>query len=102
MNIDRNVTATFSFVKPVMIAGATPRYFNTLREAYDGAASTGMVIIKARTFTFTGDMNLDLVKNITLQGGHTASYTSPTGHTLLQGKLTVGKGSLVTDRLTVK
>jgi hypothetical protein len=101
MSANRDVTATFSYVKPVMIDGATPQYYNTLREAYDAASTIGQVVIKARKFVFDTELKLDLVKNIKILGGYDASFATQSGYTLLP-KLTVGKGSLVTDRLTVK
>jgi len=101
MSANQDVTATFSYVKPAMVDGATPQYYDTLQEAYNNAPSTGGVI-KARKFTFVEMLALDKGKQVTIKGGYAPNYADRPGFTLLQGKLTVGTGSLVTERLTVK
>ena len=101
MSGNQDVTATFSYVKPAMVDGATPQYYDTLQEAYNNAPSTGGVI-KARKFTFVEALALDKGKQVTIKGGYAPNYADRPGFTLLQGKLTVGTGSLVTERLTVK
>ena len=60
------------------------------------------VVIKSRKFTFVESLTLTDPINVTLKGGYAPNYVDRPGYTLLQGKLTVWKGSLVTDRLTVK
>ena len=100
MSADRAVTATFSYVKPARIDGAPPQYFSSLQAAYN-AALTGQTI-KAREFTFVESLNLNQVKNVTIKGGYNQSYAAQPGYSFLQGVMTVGKGSVVTDRLTVK
>jgi hypothetical protein len=99
MSANRDVTATFGYVPPAMIEG-TNQYYASLQKAYNEAL-TGQTI-RARKFTFKEDLSLNLVKNVKIRGGYDTSYVTQTGFTLLQGKLTVGKGSLVTERLTVK
>jgi len=104
MSADRNVTATFSYVKPVMIDIAPPQYFLTFLEAYTYAKVNLLtnVVFKSRAFTFVEDFNLSDPLNVTIKGGYAPNYVDRPGTTLLQGKLTVRKGSLVTERLTVK
>ena len=101
MSADRAVTATFSYVKPAWIEGTTS-YHDTLQAAYN-AALAGQTI-RARQYTFVENLTLGEAKGVTIKGGYALNYVDrPVGnYTLLQGKLTVGKGSLVTDRLTVK
>jgi hypothetical protein len=99
MTSNRNVTATFSYIKPAMIEG-TAQYYDTLQQAYN-AALTGQTI-RAREFTFVEDLTLGEGKGVTIKGGYAPDYTNRPGYSLLQGKLTVRKGSLATERLTVK
>jgi hypothetical protein len=58
--------------------------------------------ILAREFTFTGNLNLNKTKNVTIKGGFDSDYSTRPGYSLLKGVVTIGKGSVVTDRLTVK
>jgi hypothetical protein len=99
MTSSKEVTATFSFVKPAMIEGTT-QYYDTLQLAYN-AALTGQTI-RAREFTFVDDLTLSEAKGVTIKGGFDTKYSTQNGYSLLKGKLTVVKGSLVTERLTVK
>jgi hypothetical protein len=99
MDSVKGVTATFNFVKPAMIEGTT-QYYDSLQLAYN-AALTGQTI-RARKFTFAENLTLDQAKAVTVKGGYAADYVTQPGYSLLRGKLIVGKGSLVTERLTVK
>jgi hypothetical protein len=103
MSSARSVTATFSYVPPAMIEGVTQPFFS-LVDAYNYAKLHLLtsVIIKSRVYTFVENLTLTDPINVTLKGGYAPNYVDRPGYTLLQGKLTVGKGSLVTDRLTVK
>ena len=101
MSADRAVTATFSYVKPARIAGSSPLLeYDSLQAAYT-AAPPGSVIL-AREFTFSEDLILGLVKSVTIKGGYAPNYVDRPGYSFLHGVMTVGKGSVVTDRLTVK
>ena len=96
MSEPRDVTATFDFVTPVKV-GDTP--YDTLTAAYgDRAAGT----ILAREYTLIGDFTLDTAKAVTLKGGYDASYTTRPGATTINGKLTIGKGSLTADRVVIR
>ena len=99
MSANRAVTATFSYVPPAMIEG-TGRYYTSLQAAY-GAALNGQTI-RARMFTFVEDLTLDQAKGVVIKGGYDTNYAVQPGYTLLQGKLTVEGGAVVTERLTVK
>ena len=103
MSADRSVTATFSYVPPAMIEGVTQPFFS-LVDAYNYAKLHLLTsaIIKSRVYTFVENLTLTDPINVTIKGGYAPNYVDRPGYTLLQGKLTVGKGSLVTDRLTVK
>ena len=94
---DKNdVSATFTFIKPAQI-GTTP--YDSLSAAYLAATPAGTVI-KTRAYTFIGDLVVD--KSLMIKGGFNPSYSAQIGATTINGKLTIGKGSLVADRLNIR
>jgi YVTN family beta-propeller protein len=100
---DCTVTPTYSTVLLPVRIGATP-YLN-LVDAYAKASSGD--VIEAMATTFSGDLNLTKQPGIavTLYGGYDANYsTNPAtmGNTVMIGKLIVGSGSLVVDRLVIQ
>ena len=94
MSADREVTATFSYVKPAKV-GATP--YETLNTAYDDP-NAGAIL--TREYTFTESLNVG--KNITIIGGYDTSFASRHGFTTINGTLTISKGSLKADTLAVR
>jgi len=104
MSADRAVTATFSYVPPIKIDGTPPQYFTSFLQAYSYVKANFLttVVLKTREFTFVENLNQTDLLTVTIKGGYAPNYVDRPGYTLLQGKLTVGKGSLVADRLTVK
>jgi Viral BACON domain len=96
---DLNVVATFNYSKPAMIEG-TAQYFDSLQAACNGAQNGQTV--RARQFTFAESLTLDQTKRVIIKGGYSPNYQDRPGYTLLRGKLTAEKGSLLTDRLTVQ
>ena len=99
MSADRSVTATFSYVPPAWTEGTT-RYYASLQTAC-GEAMNGQSI-RARQFTFTENLTLDQGRQVTIRGGYAPNYLDRPGATLLKGKLTIGKGVLVADRLILQ
>lgn len=99
MDGDKNVTATFSYVKPAWIEGTT-QYYESLQTAYNEALN-GQTIC-AREYTFAEPLILDQDKRVTIKGGYALNYVGRSGCTLLQGKLTVRRGRVVTNLLKVK
>jgi uncharacterized repeat protein (TIGR02543 family) len=97
---DLNIKANFSYVPPARIDTVPPQYFSSLQAACNAALSGQTV--QARIFTFVEDLALTKATDIIIQGGYDTSYLSQSGYSVLQGKLTVGRGTLVTERLTVK
>jgi YVTN family beta-propeller protein len=88
-----------STLLPVRIGSA---YYQTLQEAY-AAAAIGAVIQATATNPFTGGLTLNRTDiAVTLQGGYDDTFTTQTGSTIIAGGLSLGSGSLVADRLTVR
>jgi YVTN family beta-propeller protein len=94
------VTPTFSTdLLPVRIGSV---YYQNLVDAYTLAPS-GAVIIQAMATSFSGDLNLNRADiALTLEGGYDVTYATRTGNTVMIGKLTIGAGNLVADRLTIQ
>lgn len=100
---DKTCTATFTFVKPARIAGSTPlREFDSIQAAYDDPLTVSGDVIQVREYPFPGNLNLGRQINVTIKGGYDIDYLTRTGYSLLRGIMTVGKGSVITDRLTVE
>ena len=101
MDADRTVTATFSYVKPARLEGSSPLLeYDTLQAAYSAAPPGGVIL--AREFTFVENLTLGLVKGVTIKGGYAPNFVDRPGYSFLQGIMTIGKGSVITDRLSVK
>ena len=101
---DRQVTASFTFVKPVrlLVTGIPDAEYGTLQEAC-AAAPSGSAI-KARSYTFTGTVTLGTGSAVTFSGGYERDFATRTGSSfsLLKGVLIIGKGSLQIDRLVIQ
>ena len=58
---------------------------------------------QAKTATFTEDLLLNVAgRSVTIKGGYGSNFASQTGMTTIKGKLTIGKGGVVADRLVIK
>jgi len=100
MATDKNVTASFILAPLLMIYPSTP--YNSLQEAYTSAASGSIIMARVSTTALSGGLNMNKPISIVLRGGYSASYATQSGYTNLEGTLTIGAGSLVVDRLTIK
>jgi len=100
MSADQTVTATFSLAQAVRLLTTIPAYYDFLQAAF--GAATGNVTIQGRAMTLTENLTIDKGYSYTFKGGFNGDFTSQTGATTLQGKLTVGTGSLVVERLIVR
>jgi hypothetical protein len=93
------VTPTYRTVLLPVRIGATP-YLN-LVDAY-ATASSGDVI-DAMATTFIGDLNLNRPGiAVALHGGYDVTYATRTGNSVIVGKLIIGSGSLMVDRLIIQ
>ena len=93
------ITAPFNLIPPVRIGN---NYYQTLSKAYEAAGETGITLIETKAETFIENLLLDKDKAIQFQGGFDAVYsTPPTGMTAVNGKVTIGKGSLNAKALVI-
>jgi hypothetical protein len=95
----RSVTATFDPLPNARILGS-PQLYGLLQSAYDVAS--GGAVIQARGITFTEELTTDRAVDLTMEGGYDSGFSLRNGDTILQGMLTVARGSVVLDRLTIK
>ena len=101
---NRQVTASFTFVKPVrlLVTGTPDAEYGTLQAAFAKAPSGSA--IKARSYTFTGPLTLDTGNSLTFSGGYELDFATRTGNSFssLIGGLLISKGSLKIDRLMIQ
>jgi hypothetical protein len=99
MDGNKDVTATFTTAPKIKV---DVKEFSALQAAYDDAATTDGVTIKILNDVNVGPLFANRAMNITLSGGHNATYTVQPGMSLLQGGLVVQNGAVVVDRVMVK
>ena len=102
LTVDSAKTCSAIFTMPSLITvTGVPLSFSLLQPAY--AAAGNGAVIKAQVVTLLENLLLDTVgKAVSIKGGFESSFTTQTGYTTLQGKLTIGKGGLMADRLIIK
>ncbi len=85
--------------KPVRIAAATPRYFDTIQAAYNAAADGDVIQTRAGTFA----ENLELNRNIsvTLSGGYDCGYAGRLQNAQLVGMLSDNAGTLTIESFDI-
>jgi hypothetical protein len=99
INAAKNITANFTTLKPVHIAGGT-YYSDSLQSAFGAAVNNSN--IQAQAVTLTGNFTANSNYTITLKGGHNANYSSVSGKTIIAGTLTLARGTLIADNLVIK
>jgi hypothetical protein len=100
MTATTEVTARFDYVQPVRVPLATPTDYSSLTFGY-GAVHDGGTIM-ARTFTFSENLLLDQNKRFILRGGYNTGFVNTIGVSVLNGRLTVSRGSLTAENLTIR
>ena len=100
MDADKSITANFqACAQPVRIAGTTPVYYSSLQAAYDAAVDGDTIQIQA--LSFTEDLNINLVKSVTLEGGYDCNYSTVIGNTTLNGNMTISDGTITTGNFVL-
>jgi hypothetical protein len=101
MNGTKSVTASFALA-PLIKIGETP--YATLPLAYGAAVNNDVIKLKEGT-PGTGIETLTTNREnitITIRGGHNAAYTPNGGDTVILGPVTIGKGTLIIDKLGIR
>lgn len=94
---DRNATATFDLVPRAKVDGKS---FGTLTSAY--AAINVRGTITAQAVAFVENLVINQGSFVTLMGGYDTAFGARTGHTTINGRLTISSGTLVVDRVVIK
>jgi hypothetical protein len=96
------VEANFDFdaAHSVRALGPPQVFYPSLQSAFDAASG----VVQAWGVTFAETLLLNRSVAITLRGGYDAYYGGPggVGVTMLQGKLTIEKGTLVVDGIAIR
>jgi ELWxxDGT repeat protein len=85
----KSVTATFIAKELVQVGSST---YSSLQDAYK-YAPTGSTI-KAKVLTFKEDLDFNLDKIITLDGGKADNYTDQAGTTTIEGSMIIKQGTV--------
>ncbi|MBI5058123.1 MAG: PKD domain-containing protein [Nitrospirae bacterium] len=85
---------------PVRINLITPVYYSTLQEAYDAAADGDF--IQSQAVSLTENLNININKTITIEGGYDCSYTTQTGKTTLNGTLNIIDGTATIENFILE
>jgi uncharacterized repeat protein (TIGR01451 family) len=88
-------------VLPLVLISGTSQTFSLVQPAY--AAAANGEIIKAQGISFSELLLFDTAgKTVTIKGGYEPTFSTQSGYTTIQGKLTIGKGGIVADRITIR
>ena len=102
MNSDKNIEVSFTrdTAYTARIDGATPTYYPTLLQAYNSPAATENVI-EVWGIDLPESLVCGASTSVTIRGGYDQPYLNQSGVTTLQG-LTIGKGTVTVEDLTIK
>jgi hypothetical protein len=91
------VSASFTLA-PFVRIGATS--YATLQDAYNAAKSGDVIMLRegAQGGSLTADRGID----ISIRGGYDAAYASNVSRTSLQGQISLQRGSVRMERLTLR
>ncbi len=91
MNADTTITAAFNLCSNYSVRiGATD--YSSLQTAYN-AAGEGSVI-QTQDVQLIENLNANLNKTVTIDGGYNCSYAAKTGKTRLKGQMTISNGKV--------
>lgn len=94
---NRSATATFTLNNTVLV---NTNYDSRLSDAYGKAANKA--VIQTMGVTFFEDLNLSRDIAVTIKGGYETLFKNQVGYSVIDGGLTISKGSLVAERLLVR
>ena len=97
---DSAVTSRFDYVQPLRVPLATPVDFSSLPLAYAAVPDGGSIL--ARSFIFPGNLLLDKEKRLFLRGGDDTNFAGAPGISVLNGQLTLSRGSLVVSGIVIR
>jgi alpha-tubulin suppressor-like RCC1 family protein len=81
------------------IVGSTDTY-SSLQSAYNAAADGDT--IQGRDVTIAEDIDFNLDKTVTIQGGYNCDHSAVTGKTVISGTMTISNGTLTIENLELQ
>jgi len=101
MDNDKSATITFdrNAANMARVEGTPPTYYSSLQNAYNNAGPGGA--IHAWGVHFQENITANSSKQIAITGGYNGAYSSVTGFTTLNGKLTINNGRLTVRKLVI-
>ncbi len=99
-NPGRGFVSTICSEFPVRVYSLTSTYYSSIQDAYDIADDGD--IIESHNIIFTGNLNFDLNKSVTLSGGHDCDYSVIDGTSIINGDIVVDNGSADVSNVSVK
>ena len=94
------LNSLFVCLNPLVRIIGDPTVYSTLQSAYDAAGDGNT--IQSQAVVFTEDLDIDLNKSVTLEGGYDCDYTANNGETTLNGMLTVTNGTLTIENFVLE
>jgi hypothetical protein len=73
---------------------------SSLQAAYNAALDGAT--IQVWDVEYDENLSCGQDKSVTIKGGYDQSYTTNSGYTTLKGTLTIGRGTVVTERFVVR
>lgn len=101
LDSDMNCAATFSIMPPLMIEGVSPAYYTVLQDAFNTTPNSPTKTIRSRDIAFYETVTVNSPVTVFLQGGYDALFSTQTGYSVLNGKLSIQSGSVVVDRIVL-
>lgn len=101
MSTDTTVTASFNAMPPLRICDSALCYFQTILDAYNASLEGVHVTIQALAVELAENVNLSRNVPVTFKGGFDNSFNVNSDYTIIHGTLTISKGSLTIEKLTV-
>lgn len=100
MNGAKSVSASFN-TNPLVriVVGETISYFGLILDAYAAAANGNT--IQVRDMDFTENLLFDKPISVTVKGGYGSNYLANSGTTKVHGKLTISRGTVTIEKLTI-
>jgi hypothetical protein len=74
--------------------------YATIQAAYDSAGNGQTILIQAADFSENPDMDRNI--NIALDGGYDCAFSSNAGSSTISGSMTISKGIVTIDRVTIR